>query len=109
MSLAAGIICNKAALWKIGLVIGAQSLIFLGIRLAVPVSLNIALEDYKDALVTAGSIFGMSYYVIIAILTALMGFLHNGTVFPISLYFVVLTLFLLLSASLLQKKYSCMN
>lgn len=59
--------------------------------LVLPVILSHALSSYKAVLGTAGALFGLSYYLLIAGLTWLMGILHSGTSLPMPLYFTVLS------------------
>lgn len=51
-------------------------------------SLAKSLQHYKQAIGTASAIFGLFYYVIISIITFMMGTLHNGTLTPMPLYFL---------------------
>jgi Bcr/CflA subfamily drug resistance transporter len=67
-------------------------IIFTGIGITIPNALSIALDNHKHVLGTAGSIFGFSYYVIISLLTFIMGKIHNGTSLPIVIYFLVLSI-----------------
>ncbi|MBP7854328.1 multidrug effflux MFS transporter [Candidatus Babeliales bacterium] len=50
-------------------------------------ALAMALVDYKWCTGTASSLFGFSYYILTSILTLGMGYLHNGTLYPMPLYF----------------------
>ena len=65
--------------------------VFLGIGIIIPNCLSQALQKYKDHSGTAGSLFGFTYYWLIAGFTALMGILHNNTALAMPLYFCVLT------------------
>jgi Bcr/CflA subfamily drug resistance transporter len=67
------------------------SVIFFGIGMMLPNCLSIALSEYQHVLGTAASWFGLMYYVLIAFFTEMIGFLHDGTVFPMPIYFFVLT------------------
>lgn len=81
-------------LWSgtMGLLISMFITIFGGMGLAIPNLMSIALSDYQAVVGRAGSIFGFGYYVLVALFTALMGGLHNGTVFPMPWYFLGLSL-----------------
>ena len=61
----------------------------------LPNSLNIALKNYGACLGSAGSIFGVFYYILIALVTAFMSIFHNESVMTMPLYFLVLSLILL--------------
>lgn len=73
----------------IGGIILAQLGIMFGFALAASSSLSIALVDYKWCIGTASSILGCFYYVLISLITFGMGLLHNGTLLPMPLYFLV--------------------
>lgn len=72
--------------------IGSLWTIFFGVGLIISNSLGIALKDYTTKVGSAGSLFGMLYYVLISLFTGLMGFIHNGTAFPMSLLFLLLSM-----------------
>jgi len=71
-------------------------IIFFGISLMVPNTLSIALKDYGKVLGSAGSILGTIYYIIIAIATSVMSYLHNGSAIPMPLYFLAIASLLIL-------------
>ena len=76
----------------IGLTLISMATILLGFGLAIPSCLAIALEHYQYALGTAGSIFGLFYYLIISLCTLLMAALRDGTLVPMPLYFLGITI-----------------
>lgn len=53
-----------------------------------------ALVDYQWCIGTASSLFGFFYYTCITLFTLLMGYLHNGTLLPMPLYFLSISLFM---------------
>lgn len=63
--------------------------------LAIPNLLSMALTSYRNVLGKAGSLFGMLYYVLAAFMIAIMGQLHNETVFAMPWYFLVLSLMMI--------------
>jgi Bcr/CflA subfamily drug resistance transporter len=69
-----------------------MGLIFGSFGFLIPLTLSTALQKYQNVLGTAGALFGLSYYLIISFLTWIMGFIHNGTVIRMPVYFCVLTL-----------------
>ncbi len=73
-------------------ILGLIGLLFLGIGLVIPNALSQALTDYRQSIGTAGALFGLLYYILIASLTFLMGMLHNGSSLPMPLYFLTLTI-----------------
>ncbi len=85
-----------------GLILGSCSLI-------LPVILSSALNEYKEVLGTAGSIFGLTYYLLIAAFTWIMGTLHNGTMIPMPLYFLLLSITVALTYWILYRSLGCSN
>jgi Bcr/CflA subfamily drug resistance transporter len=77
--------------------------VFLGLTITLPNILSTALSEYSDVLGTAGSIFGMLYYIIVSTVTFFMGVLHNGSIYPMPLYFFGLSVFTLIIYYLLIK------
>lgn len=67
-----------------GIILGSCSLI-------IPVLISTALVKHRDSLGTASALFGLSYYVLIAFFTWLMGALHDGTILPMPCYFLGLS------------------
>lgn len=65
--------------------------IFVGIGLMIPNCLSQALLEYQAKSGSAGSLFGFSYYVLIAGITAGMGLLHDGSPHAMGTYFCFLT------------------
>ncbi len=58
--------------------------------------LALSLIDYKNYIGTASSIFGLFYYLLISFFTFLIGYLHNGTLFVMPIYFLVLSVVILI-------------
>lgn len=67
-----------------------------GICMATSNALALALIDYKHAIGTASSLFGFFYYCLISLFTLGMGYLHNGTLLVMPLYFCCLSFFMIL-------------
>lgn len=93
----------EMSMTKWGLIFLWIELIFLGIGLVIPNCLAIALKDYQDCLGSAGSILGLTYYILIAGFTALMGMIHTGFASAMPVYFVGLCLFMCIF-TLIKKK-----
>lgn len=87
-------------------ILGFISLLFLGWGLMIPNALSQCLMAYQSSIGTAGALFGLLYYILIASLTFLMGVLHNGTALPMPLYFLILIglMFFVLYTLILPKK-----
>jgi Bcr/CflA subfamily drug resistance transporter len=73
-----------------------QMTMMAGICMTNSNSLAMALVDYRWCIGTASSLFGLFYYVSISLFTLVMGALHNGTLLPMPLYFLSLSIFMIL-------------
>ncbi|WP_133127192.1 multidrug effflux MFS transporter [Legionella nagasakiensis] len=82
--------------WLVAVTIGAQMIMMFGSCMAVSNALALALVDYKWCIGTASSLFGFFYYCIISLLTFGMALLHNGTLLPMPLYFLGISVFMVL-------------
>lgn len=80
----------------VAIVILSQMIIAFGICMATSNALALALVNYQHAIGTVSSLFGFFYYCLISVFTLGMGFLHNGTLLPMPLYFLGISLFTLL-------------
>ena len=78
-----------------------QMLVMFGTCMAASNALAGALGDYKDCIGTALSLFGCFYYAMIALFTFGMGSLHDGTLYPMPLYFLAIGCFMLLVRKLM--------
>ncbi len=79
--------------------------IFIGIAIMIPNCLSNALVGYEQYSGTAASLLGLFYYCFIAIFTALMSYLHDGTVLAMPLYFFVLSASTVVLGTLLQNVF----
>lgn len=74
----------------------AQMIMAFGIVINNGNALAMALVDYKWCTGTASSLFGFSYYILTSLITLGMGMLHNGTLYPMPLYFCSIAWFMFL-------------
>ncbi len=81
-----------------------QATVSFGICIAVNNAMAIALVDYNWCVGTASSLFGCSYYIAISLFTLGMGSLHNGTLLPMPLYFLAISVLMLAVERLFLKK-----
>ncbi|USO02498.1 MAG: multidrug effflux MFS transporter [Alphaproteobacteria bacterium] len=72
-----------------------QVFISLGICMTTSEALAVALKDYQWCMGTASSLFGFFYYTIISLFTFGLGYLHNGSVVLMPLYFFVTSIVML--------------
>ncbi len=75
----------------LAILVGCIALLFFGIGLLIPNALSQSLIDYQKAVGTAGALLGLLYYLLIAGLTFLMGYLHNGSIVTMPLFFLGLS------------------
>ncbi|MFI4955726.1 MAG: multidrug effflux MFS transporter [Gammaproteobacteria bacterium] len=73
-----------------------QMSIMFGITMATSNALASALKEYKDCIGTASSLFGFYYYILISAFTFGMGWLHNGSLLMMPLYFLGIGLAMML-------------
>ncbi|GAB4392487.1 MAG: multidrug effflux MFS transporter [Gammaproteobacteria bacterium] len=76
----------------IAFIIPVSGFFFSAYGLTMPTILSNALKNYQPMLGTAGAIFGAGYYALITLITWGMGIFHNGTIWPLPLYLVVLSI-----------------
>ncbi|WP_152392071.1 multidrug effflux MFS transporter [Paenibacillus guangzhouensis] len=94
----AGAACLTAlVLWGISpsvidmvLMIACIFILLLGIGMAIPNCLSLALVQYGDVSGTAGAIFGLAYYLLVSLITSGMSYLHSGSLMVMPVYFLVL-------------------
>lgn len=93
-----------SALAMIAVTIASQMLTMFGVCMATSNALALSLADYKWCIGTASSLFGFYYYCLISLFTFAMGVLHNGTLFPMPLYFLSISVFMLLINSFMIRR-----
>lgn len=71
-------------------------LIFLGLNTTLPITLNLALKGYEDVIGCASGIFSFGYYLIVSLLTYLISFIHDGTIFALPSFIFVISLIMLI-------------
>lgn len=67
-------------------------------------ALALSLQNYRDVTGTASSLFGFFYYNVVSLVTLGMGYLHDGTLFPMPIYFLVLSILMLFVFKVLLKE-----
>lgn len=72
----------------IGFTVIVMAFTGMGFSLTLANALAISLQDYRQVIGTASSLFGFAYYVMISLFTFGMGYLHNDTLYPMPLYFL---------------------
>lgn len=71
-------------------------LIFLGLNTTLPITLNLALKGYEEIIGSASGIFSLGYYLIVSLLTYLVSFIHNGTIYALPSFILVTSLIMLI-------------
>lgn len=77
--------------WIIAISLASITGIMAGIAMVTPNTLALALKDYKHSIGSASSLFGFYYYTLISLFTFGMGTVHNGTLLPMPLYFLMIS------------------
>lgn len=77
-------------------ILGTIFIMLLGAGIALPNCLSLALVSFQDVIGTAGAIFSLGYYLLVSLITFGMSLLHNGSLHTMPLYFVILTMIMLL-------------
>ncbi|OGT32525.1 MAG: hypothetical protein A3C44_02125 [Gammaproteobacteria bacterium RIFCSPHIGHO2_02_FULL_39_13] len=80
------------------IILPMMGIVLAAFGFVVPLTLSFALVKYQSAIGTAGALFGLLYYVMISAITWGMGYLTNKTLFPMPLYFLVLSVVALITA-----------
>ncbi|MCY9806590.1 multidrug effflux MFS transporter [Lentilactobacillus senioris] len=62
---------------------------FMGVNVTLPIALNQALIGFEDVIGTASGLLSFVYYLIISALTFLMSVMHDGTVWALPKYMVL--------------------
>ncbi|MEK4760404.1 multidrug effflux MFS transporter [Viridibacillus sp. FSL E2-0187] len=65
-------------------------MLLLGIGIALPNCLSLALVNFQDVVGTAGAIFSLGYYLLVTMIIWGMSQLHTGSLIIMPLYFLVL-------------------
>lgn len=85
-------------------VIISQVICIFGTCMASINALASALVDYRYAIGTASSLFGFFYYCLISLFTFFMGFLHDGTLLPMPVYFFSLSCLMMIVNRIFLKR-----
>ncbi len=79
-------------LYLVTAIIVGMMIMMLGVSWIMISSLSTALEQYQDVIGTASALFGFSYYSVISAFTFIMAELHDDTIYPMPLFFLVMAL-----------------
>lgn len=71
-------------------------LIFLGLNTTLPITLDLALKGYENVIGSASGIFSFGYYLIVSLLTYLVSFIHNGAIWALPIFVLVISVIMLL-------------
>jgi len=77
-------------------ILGTIFIMLLGAGIALPNCLSLALVSFQDVIGTAGAIFSLGYYLLVSLITSGMSLLHNGSLLTMPLYFMILTMIMLI-------------
>ncbi|APS83076.1 hypothetical protein AVM71_07485 [Piscirickettsia salmonis] len=87
---------NNALISILAIMLPFMLISFGSFGLVIPIVLSKALVQYQDCLGRAGALFGLMYYLILSVLTWIMGWLHNHTLWPMPSYFLALSFIMLI-------------
>ncbi|MEH7648469.1 Bcr/CflA family drug resistance efflux transporter, partial [Bacillus toyonensis] len=73
----------------------AMFILLLGIGVALPNCLSLALVDFQDVIGTAGALFSLGYYIIVTVTIWGMSQLHTGSLLVMPLYFLAIVAIML--------------
>ncbi len=92
MTSLSNLISSHDKILSVILILGPMmGLVLGGFGFVIPMTLSTALQKHQNVLGTAGALFGLSYYIIMALLTWIMGLIHNGTLLPMPIFFLVIS------------------
>jgi len=83
-------------IWVMGGIVIAMFALLTGAGIALPNCLSLALTDFKEVIGTAGAVFSLGYYLLVSAATWGMSVLHNGSLLTMPLYFVGISLGMLI-------------
>jgi Bcr/CflA subfamily drug resistance transporter len=77
------------------MILGSMWIVFIGLGLVIPNCISGALSNYSKSIGTAGSLFGLAYYLLISIFTYGMAYFHDGSLLAMPRYLATLSMLLL--------------
>ncbi|GAK31156.1 transporter [Weissella oryzae SG25] len=77
-------------------------IVFIGLNILLPIVLSQALVGFENIIGTASGLFSFAYYILISILTYLITVIHNGSLFALPVYILVMLIGMSLSLTLLN-------
>lgn len=81
---------QSSPIYHIYLTLGCIMILMTSSGMILPNTMALALSRHRHAIGTASSIFGFLYYTLTSLVAMGMGILHNGTLFPMPIYFCVI-------------------
>lgn len=103
--LSLGVVClSESRILLLWATVVNSTVLGLGMALVNSNALALALQNYRDVTGTASSLFGFFYYNVVSLTTMGMGYLHDGTLFAMPLYFLGVAILMLASFTTLLKE-----
>ncbi|MDT1995052.1 multidrug effflux MFS transporter [Carnobacterium divergens] len=81
--------------WQWFMLLVGVFITLLGTGTALPNCLSLALVDFQDVIGSAGGLFSLGYYLLVSVVTFGMSFVHNGTLWAMPCYFLLIGLIML--------------
>ncbi|KRN75588.1 major facilitator superfamily transporter permease [Weissella kandleri] len=78
--------------------------VFIGLNMMLPIVLSQALIGFEHIIGLASGIFSFAYYMLISALTYLMTIMHNGSLFALPTYVLILLMAMTLSLILIKDR-----
>ena len=84
----------------------SMAIILIGQMMVISNAFSLALVLYKNCIGTASSLFGFSYNILVSLFIYGMGWLHNGSAYPMPFYFCAIAIFMIfINKTLLNKNH----
>ncbi|MDT2010781.1 hypothetical protein MX632_02070 [Carnobacterium divergens] len=93
--LAVSVSTFSASEWQWFMLLVGIFITLLGTGTALPNCLSLALVDFQDVIGSAGGLFSLGYYLLVSVVTFGMSFFHNGTLWAMPCYFLLIGLIML--------------
>lgn len=74
---------------NVWVLLGAILVTFTGLNILLPIVLSNALLGFEDVIGTASGLFSFGYYLLISLLTFLMSLMHNGSIYILPIYILM--------------------
>lgn len=88
---------NPTVFYAVAILVAIFTLL-LGLGIALPNCLSLALVNFQDVVGTAGALFGLGYYILVTLIIWGMSQLHTGSLLIMPLYFLALVIIMVITS-----------